>query len=329
MRPFFVVTVALMVAAFFIFLRTLAHAAPLPALGADNQLLPPMQYKQLAVFPVVHRAGVVSAQYLTLSDGVKQKLVTVSEHGQGGTVNRVQVKNASEKPLLLLGGEVILGGQQDRILGKDTVVPAHETMVVEVFCVEHGRWNGQREFTAGNAIADSKLRVRAKFKSDQQQVWAEVAKKNGDLKVTNSTGTYRNLATGTDGEKIKKPYRDYLVTELAKLKDKQVVGLVSAINGRVTSVDVFASPSLFAAYQEKLLDSIVMSAVDVAPAPAAKPATAADVESFMQTAEAAPAQEVLSTRAAKTISKSGKGVLNSTVENNKNEPIYKSYQRDE
>src|SRR5579859_5768768 len=156
MRPFFVFTFALLVAAFIVFLRTLAHAAPLPALGADNQLLQPIQFKQLVVFPVSHRSGTVSAQYLTLTDGVKQKLVMVTEHGQGGTVNRVQVKNSSDKPLLLLGGEVILGGQQDRILGKDTVVPAHETLVVEVFCVEHGRWNGRREFTAGDALADSK-----------------------------------------------------------------------------------------------------------------------------------------------------------------------------
>jgi ARG and Rhodanese-Phosphatase-superfamily-associated Protein domain len=329
MRTFFFVTLVLMVAAFVTFLRTLANAAPLPALGADNQLLSPIQFKQLAVFPVVHRSAAVGAQYLTLTDGVKQKLVLVTEHGQGGTVNRVQVKNNSDKPLLLLGGEIILGGQQDRILGKDTVIPSHESMVVEVFCVEHGRWNGQREFTAGNAIADGKIRVRAKFKSDQQQVWAEVAKKNGDMKVANATGTYRNLATGAEGEKAKKPYRDFLAAEMGKLKDKQVVGLVSAINGRVTSVDVFASPSLFAAYKDKLLDSIVMSAVDVAPAPAAKPATAADVDAFMQNAEVAAPREVLSTKAAKTITKSGKGVLNSTLENDKKEPIYKSYQLDE
>jgi hypothetical protein len=328
MRAFLLVTI--LAAAFFGFLTTLAHAATVPALGADNQLLAPIQYRQLAVFPVVHRSTVPSTQYLTLTEGVKQKLVMVTEQGQGGTVNRVQVANKSDKPLLLLGGEIILGGQQDRIMGKDTVIPAHENMVVEVFCVEHGRWNGQREFSAGNAMADAKIRVRAKYKSNQQEVWAEVAKKNAALKADPSTGTYRNLAVGAEGEKAKKPYRDFLTAELAKLKDgKNVVGLVSAINGRVTSVDIFASPSLFAAYKDKLVDSIVMSAVDVPVTATAKPATAGDVDEFVQNAEAAPAQEILKNRASKTVTKSGKGVLNSTVESDDKKPIYKSYQLDE
>src|SRR5262249_11872104 len=133
MRASFVITLLLLVTAFVMFMRTLARAEPLPALGADNQLLAPILYKQLALFPVVRRTSAPSTQYLTLSEGVKKKLVMVTEQGQGGSVNRVQVKNQSEKPLLLLGGEVILGGQQDRILGKDTIVPAHESMVVEVF----------------------------------------------------------------------------------------------------------------------------------------------------------------------------------------------------
>jgi ARG and Rhodanese-Phosphatase-superfamily-associated Protein domain len=327
MRVFLVFTVVALVAAFLSFMSALAHAAPLPALGAGNQLLQPLQYKQLVVIPVVRKSAAPSAQYLTLSEGVKRKLVTVSEQGQGGTVNRVQVQNRSDKPLLLLGGEVILGGQQDRILGKDTVIPAHEKMVVEVFCVEHGRWNGHREFTAADGFADGKMRVRAKFRSSQQAVWDEVAKKNAALKADPSTGTYRNLAVGAEGEKAKKPYRDFFSAELKKQKD--LVGLVSAINGRVTSVDIFDSPSLFAAYQDKLLDSIVMSAVDVPAAPKAKPPSAAEVEIFVQKAEAAAPQEILKTKAARTVTKSGKGVLNSTVESDDKKPIYKSYQLDE
>jgi hypothetical protein len=242
----------------------------------------------------------------------------------------VHVSNDSTRPLLLLGGEVILGGQQDRILGQDTVVPAHEKMVVEVFCVEHGRWSGQREFSAANGFADSKLRVRAKYKSDQQAVWAEVAKKNATLAAKPSTGTYRNLAVGAEGDKAKKPFRDRLTSELGKLTEgKELIGLVAAVNGRVTSVDVFANPSLFAAYRDKLVDSIVMSAVDVPEQPKAPPASAADVDKFVEQAEAAAPKETSKTKSGRTVTKSGKGVLNSTVESDDKKPIYKSYQLDE
>ena len=268
-------------------------AAPAGGLGPDARLLAPILFHQLTVFPVVRKSGAdaKSANYLSLSDGVRQKLVTVSEAPGGGEVNRVHVENQSDRPLLLLGGEVILGGQQDRILGQDTVIPAHEKMMVEVFCVEHGRWSGQREFSAANGFADGKLRVRAKFKSDQQAVWAEVAKKNATLAAKPSTGTYRNLAVGAEGDKAKKPFRDHLTTELGKLAEgKDLIGLVAAVNGRVTSVDVFANPSLFAAYRDKLVDSIVMSAVDVQEQPKAPPATAADVNQFVDQAEARRAQ---------------------------------------
>jgi hypothetical protein len=329
MRYVLVVSAVVLAAVFVFVCDTLAHAGPGP-LGADNKLLAPIQFKQLTVFPVVRKAGGVDKQYLTLSEGVQKKLVMVTEHGQGGTVNQVQVKNNSDRPLLLLGGEIILGGQQDRIMGKDTVVPSHESMVVQVFCVEHGRWNGQRQFSSAQGFADGKIRVRAKFRSDQSAVWQEVAKKNAALKANPSTGTYRNLAVGEEGEKAKKPYRDHLSSELGKLPErKDLIGLVSAVNGRVTSVDLFESPSLFAAYQEKLLDSIVMSAVDVPAVTIQKPATAADVDSFIQNAEAAPPTEVLSTKAARTVTKAGKGVLNSTVEAPDKKPIYKSYQADE
>jgi hypothetical protein len=330
MRSFIAFALLLLFVAVCTIFSQLAHGATGSALGPDVRLLSPIQYHQLTVFPVVRSARGVDGQYLTLTEGVQKKLVTVSEDPAGASVNRVQVQNQSDRPLLLLGGEVILGGQQDRILGKDTVVPAHEKLAVEVFCVEHGRWSGQHNFSAARGLADSKIRVRAKFKSDQQAVWSEVAKKNSTLAAAPSTGTYRNLAVGPEGEKAKKPYRDHLTTELEKVKEqKELVGLVAAVNGRITSVDVFASPSLFAAYRDKLLDSIVMSAVDVTEAPKAKPATQADVYDFVADAEAAPAKEILKTKSGRTVNKAGKGVLNSTVESDDKKPIYKSYQRDE
>ena len=126
----------------------------------------------------------------------------------GGSVNTLLVTNKSLKPLLILGGEVVLGGQQDRILGQDTIVPSHEELRVQVFCVEHGRWSGGRSFSAAQGMADTKMRVRAKYRADQSQVWAEVAKKNAAHGAAPSTGTYRNLATGDEGKKALDPYRD-------------------------------------------------------------------------------------------------------------------------
>src|SRR5262249_22865542 len=148
-------------------------------LGAGQKMLAPITFRQLTVFPIIQTAVAVDhTQYLTLTEGVKKKLVTVSELGDGGNVNALNVHNRSDRTLLILGGEVVLGGQQDRILGQDTLIPPREQMKVQVFCVEHGRWSGGRQFNAAEGMADTKIRMRAKYAGDQAQVWAEVAKKN-------------------------------------------------------------------------------------------------------------------------------------------------------
>ena len=43
--------------------------------------------------------------------------------------------------MLLLAGEIVAGGKQDRVIGKDRIVPAESDPVdLGVFCVEPGRW---------------------------------------------------------------------------------------------------------------------------------------------------------------------------------------------
>ncbi|HEY2747018.1 MAG TPA: DUF6569 family protein [Polyangia bacterium] len=305
-------------------------------LEPGQKMLAPIVYKQLALFPIVQTiaAAVDKTQYLTLSEGLKRKVVTVAELAGGGSVNTLTVTNKSERPLLILGGEVVLGGQQDRILGQDTIVPAHEQMRVQVFCVEHGRWSGNRQFDAAQGMADTKIRVRAKYRADQSQVWAEVAKKNSMHGAAPSTGTYRNLATGDEGKKALEPYRAAVGGALGKLADRdKVVGVVAAVNGRVTSVELFAKPELFAAYRDKLLDSIYMGAADSPvddKAPAAKPA---DVGAFMMKAKKAPPKKVGETHAATTEELDGDGVKGSELKSHAAPPtatpVYESYQADE
>jgi hypothetical protein len=312
-----------------------ARADEAIGLSPGQKLLAPITFRQLAIFPVVQTAiSADKTQYLTLTDGLHKKLVSVAELAGGGSVNTLLVTNKSDEPLLILGGEVVLGGQQDRILGQDTIVPAREQLRVQVFCVEHGRWSGGRQFQAAQGMADTKIRVRAKYHADQTQVWAEVAKKNAAHGVAPSTGTYRNLAAGEDGKKALEPYRAAVGGALGKLADKdKVVGVIAAVNGRVTSVELFARPELFAAYRDKLLDSIYMGASDVAVDGKATTPNSAAIGEFMKKAKAAPPREINATRAGKTEEQRGEGVLGSKVQATTAAPaaapVYESYQADE
>jgi hypothetical protein len=302
-----------------------------------TRVLAPIQYERLAVFPVVQAAtpAAAPANMLTLSDGLKRKLIKVSERGPGGEVNRVEVENRSNQSLLLLGGELILGGQQDRIIGKDTVVEPHQKLAVEVYCVEHGRWSGHRAFTAAGGVASNKIRMRAKYKSDQGQVWREVADKNHTLGGENATGTYRGLATGEAGARAVSPYREHVGAKLDASPDSaRMIGLIAVVDGRITSADLFDNPRLFASYRPRLLDAIYLSAAGEAPSgkPGQPLPSASDIKSFLARADAAAPQELTQGKQGKRIEKKADGVMKSEIVEGAGpaaKSIYRSYQADE
>ena len=94
----------------------------------------------------------------------------------GAQVNELVLVNRGKRPLLLLAGEVVSGGKQDRIIGKDRIVPVGaEPLPLDVFCVEHGRWTGGSDrFAAAKTIVKPSVREEAAFNQDQQKVWAAV-----------------------------------------------------------------------------------------------------------------------------------------------------------
>ena len=74
--------------------------------------------------------------------------------GESAEVNRLVLINNSKRPLLLLAGEIVTGGKQDRVIGKDRIVPAESDPVdLSVFCVEPGRWVASSDhFGASGAL---------------------------------------------------------------------------------------------------------------------------------------------------------------------------------
>jgi hypothetical protein len=304
--------------------------AAVSAQGADEispgvSLGAPLAAEPLVIIPILKAADPKDvSNYLTLKQGLQEKLVKVSEISGGASVNEVQVANRSDRPLLLLGGELILGGQQDRVLSTDAVVEPKSTMRVAVFCVEHGRWQGQGQFSHSGGLAEGKLRRTAKFARIQEEVWGQVAKKTSALRAESSTGTYRTLATGNQGKKAAEKFAGLKKAFLA-LPEKDVVGLATAVNGQVRSVDVFANAGLFRAYRESLLESAFIDAADERVEPNKEAPKPAAVKEFIDKAEAAPPTEVIQTKSGRSVQKKSRDVVNSTVDLDQ-KPIYKSYQ---
>src|ERR1700676_4443676 len=290
----------------------LIGASPDPGPGKPEgnwRLLDPVAYENITIFPVVSSSTQDTSAFLTLDEGLSSGEVIVSEQGaaglartrdgrpiavpqynSGASVNQLVLINRSKRPLLLLAGELVSGGKQDRIIGKDRIVPVGaEPLPLDVFCVEHGRWTGSSsQFVASKTIVHPSVREQAAVNQKQTDVWAAVA---GGTTASVSGGsaapaplsprvlaeTIATEAQTQSYQKIYDPRRvgvsvDTLVDELQRRfaratsgsngeRKMLVVGVIVAYGGEVAWSDIFASSDLFHHYWSKLLRSYAVEAL--------------------------------------------------------------------
>lgn len=250
----------------------------------------------LALVPLETRREPPYDDYTVLEEAQRSRSVTIREVEGGGEVPWLTVKNADPRPLYMLGGELVLGGNQDRMLVQDTVLDPKERRRVEVRCVEHGRWDGAAlTFAPAGVVAEPNLRRLALF-AGQGDVWHEVARKEAATGTSSDTGTYRRVVQDATARRRIGEYLDTLEKQIPE--SGRTVGVAVAIDGELEVVDLFDSPLLFHKLERKLLASYVLAALEKqhAHAPdAAKQAKAralgkADVDRFLGTGQTPQAQ---------------------------------------
>ena len=282
----------------------------------DYKLLDPITHGDLTVFPVVSAKAHDTSQFLTLDEGIRSGEVVVTEMGNlhgtmrrrpvqqrpsgGAQVNTLVLVNNSQRPLILLAGEIVTGGKQDRVVGKDRIVPAESDPVdLGVFCVEPHRWveNSAKFDTHASVMAQPSVRKKAMAEKDQQQVWAEVgnAKSNmsarieaaapadvgsgsgggvgagvfvtnsDSLRQLNATSSYavtiENKAVQKQMDAITEPMQKSYESLIKQLRNQNAIGVVVAVKGRIVWADLFASSALLGKYWPKLLQSYAAEAL--------------------------------------------------------------------
>jgi len=156
------------------------------------RLMEPVQYENLIIFPVVSNQTADTAGFATLDDALGAGDAVVTEGGtnvirrtrdgrpvaiaqQQASVNQLVLINRGSRPLVLLAGEMVSGGKQDRIISKDRIVPpGAEPIPLDVFCVEQSRWTGGGQFSAGKIMVHPSVREKAAVDQEQTKVWAAV-----------------------------------------------------------------------------------------------------------------------------------------------------------
>jgi hypothetical protein len=288
------------------------EVTPAPAF----KVLDPIRHGNLTVFPVVAAKSYPTNEFLTLDEGLRSGDVVVTEAGSvqglirrhgapqvrhdGAEVNRLVLVNNSKRPLLLLAGEIVSGGKQDRVIGKDRIIPAESDPIdLSVFCVEPGRWVATSEhFGASEAMyssgaggiggpvhaatppmaimAQPSVRGKAMADKDQSQVWSEVNKQKAAMETvvvsapaaTEEIAQTSSYARVNENEEVKKqvdaiakPIEQDYQSLIRQLRDRNAVGVVVAVNGRIIWADVFASSDLLGKYWPKLVRSYASEAV--------------------------------------------------------------------
>ena len=272
--------------------------------ASGYHVLPPIRHGNLTVFPVVASTSHDTTGFLTLDDGLKSGEVEVTESGNvrgmirrpphggvthpeypvhdGAQVNKLMLVNNSKRPLLLLAGEIVTGGKQDRVIAKDRIVPPESDPIdLDVFCVEPGRWVGaSAAFGSGSVNATMvapSVRGKAMADKNQQEVWAEVARTREQMEgqlMLDAPAASRQVAETSsyarvmENDEVKKRVdsvagsveKEYAST-IQQLRDQKAVGVVVAVNGEIVWADIFASTSLLEKYWPKLVRSYATEAV--------------------------------------------------------------------
>lgn len=266
--------------------------------AGDYRISGPYTEGNLTIFLIHGKDAIADKKYLTLAEALEQKKAVVHETKN---VNEVSVENLSaDADLYLEAGDIIKGGQQDRIISMDLIVkPKSGKVPLPCFCVEAGRWSrrGTEDAAAfgsspGKAAA-KEVQLAALNSRDQSLVWKKVAE--SQMRLSRSVGkslqaeaSPSSLQLSQEDKKLLEMVERY-VKELAKtpVKEKEVIGYAAAINGKVENFDVYGSSALFAKLWPRLLRASAIEAVAALPKDKKKfaPAAAAAVSKMLAEAD--------------------------------------------
>jgi hypothetical protein len=207
-----------------------------------------------------------------LQQAMERKLVAVYETSE---VNELAIENRSaSEEVFVQAGDIVKGGQQDRTLAVDLIVPTKSGRIpIDAFCVESGRWTQRgtesaAEFTTSvNTLPNKDLKLAAKAEASQGRVWREVEIAKDDLSGSVKSdvagvASRSSLQLALENGKVQEMSAKY-VDKLTSIIDEHsdVIGFVFAINNELNSADVYPSNAMFKQFWPRLLKAAAVEAV--------------------------------------------------------------------
>ncbi|MCS7036265.1 MAG: DUF6569 family protein [Saprospiraceae bacterium] len=234
------------------------------------------QCGSLRLYPIVltDEAEISTLDLLTLDEAMQTPGFRITEMQEFGRSDQVwyrglTVQNKTQRPVLLMAGDVIQGGNQDRVVAQDYIIAANSLQNIEVFCVEAGRsyyYNPEASeqekhvaaFYGYHSVCSPSVRSKV-FQKEQSAVWEQVAQVTRANRAETATSAY----TAIGEQDAAKTQREGCVRALKNQFQTlpHAVGYVAARGDQVASVEIFRLPELFSRRLTALLEGLAVEAV--------------------------------------------------------------------
>jgi hypothetical protein len=204
----------------------------------------------LGVFPLTG-TPIASPPYLTGPEAFEAGFIEVGELDPP-EVPSLLVSNLADVPILLVEGEMLVGGDQNRTMNVTVLCPPKSVTIVPVSCVEAGRWGARRTMSASSrhapgslrSIKTSTLQSRGEHasdrRSDQGRVWEEVSRQSDVHRL------YSNTSAIDD---VQEEFELSIAEDLDRITPApNQIGVVCTIGGEVVGLDLFDRPTTLARY---------------------------------------------------------------------------------
>jgi hypothetical protein len=218
--------------------------------------------------------------YLTLGEAFRQGLVVIPESGR---VPEIVVIVKGEKPVLIVEGEVVVGGWQNRTVNISLLLEAGKEHRIPVSCIEAGRWSSRRtrrpffveptetestrlEFEVAAYIVHSQLRRRKtetvtrhflmtnRPVAEQHDVWDEVSRELMAARVASPT---------EDATTFYEHHRASIEDLLNPIKTlPNQVGAIVAIGQNIVGLEAFDHPETWNILCSKVLYGYAAEALE-------------------------------------------------------------------
>ena len=218
----------------------------------------PLVRGSLSLFPLFHERP-PSHRYLSGPRAAAQ--LEVSQLADGAVVPQLTIANPTLQPVLLIDGETLLGGCQNRIVTTSVVVPAGARQNVSVTCVEAGRWGGEeRPVGRSERLAPSAVRARnlrhvaetGRAEADQGGVWEEIDRYATAVGAESATSAMEDVHAHV-ADRVGE-----LVSGTTPLAGQ--CGVAAAVGDRIVAVDLFDDPQTLADYWDALVAGYAIDA---------------------------------------------------------------------